>query len=243
MDITTQQINQQCTSKGNMKVNEIFGPTVQGEGHSQGREVHFLRLSFCNLQCSWCDSKYTWDWKQFDRTKEVHVMENFTILEKLKDAKSLVISGGEPLLQQKELVPLIKQLRNRNVWVEIETNGTIIPCGSLLELVNQFNCSPKLSNSGDLKHKRVKPQAMWALSSTVKTYFKFVISRESDIVEVLEYVETFKIKPDHVYLMPLGKTPDELEVTSAMTEQLARSKGFIYSSRLHIQLWGQKRGV
>lgn len=226
-----------------MKVNEIFGPTIQGEGPSQGKQVMFVRLAFCNLACSWCDSKYTWDWKHHDRAKEVHEMDIDTILGKLHGCDSVVISGGEPLLQQNGLIPLVASLRASSRWVEIETNGTIVPRAEILAMVNQINCSPKLSNSGDSRAKRVNDKALKVLSSSEKVYFKFVISCEEDINEVIEYVQTYNIKSDHVYLMPLGKTPGELVLTTAMVRELAHKHGFVFSSRLHIELWGQKRGV
>jgi len=86
-----------------LKVNEIFGPTIQGEGKSSGMPCAFLRLSLCNLHCIWCDTPYTWNWKgtpfshpeKFDQEKEIHIMSNEEILETLKtiDVKNLVISG------------------------------------------------------------------------------------------------------------------------------------------------------
>lgn len=229
--------------KNMLKVNEIFGPTIQGEGPSQGKKVWFLRLSYCNLQCVWCDSKYTWDWKQYDRTKEVHEMDNDVILERLKEANAVVISGGEPLLQQRNLLTLIGGLVKRNCWVEVETNGTILPDEVFLSLINQINCSPKLSNSGDSRKKRIKSDVLKVLASIDKVYFKFVVSCEQDIDEVWEYVNTYKIPRRRVYLMPLGKTPEELKLTTKIVRELSFQNGFVFSSRLHIELWGQKRGV
>lgn len=227
----------------NLKINEVFGPTIQGEGPSQGKRVWFVRLSFCNLSCSWCDSKYTWDWRNHDRTKEVHEMDNDVLLEKLKEATAVVVSGGEPLLQQRALLTLLGGLKKKNCWIEIETNGTISPAPVLLALVDQINCSPKLSNSGDSFERRVKSQALRTLSASPKVYFKFVISSEQDVKEVMGYVEMFGIKPHHVYLMPLGKTREELQMTTSLTRELAHRYSFVFSSRLHIELWGQKRGV
>jgi len=227
-----------------LKVNEVFGPTIQGEGPSQGRYVMFLRLALCNLSCQWCDTKYTWDWKNYDRTKEIHELDNDVLLRQLDDpCEAVVISGGEPLLQQRKLLNLVGGLKKKNYWVEIETNGTIVPERVLLDLVDQVNCSPKLSNSGDSRRRRIKSEALKVLSESSKVYFKFVIGSLHDIDEVLEYVETFKIKPSHVYLMPLGKTREELQATSSMARLLAREYSFIYSSRLHVELYGTKRGV
>lgn len=236
----------------NLKVNEVFGPTIQGEGPSQGKRVMFLRLATCNLSCIWCDTPYTWNWigtkfahpSKYDKTKEVKEMDNDIILEKLKsDCKAVVISGGEPLLQQNSLLNLLGGLKKHDCWIEVETNGTIAPGRVFTELVDQINCSPKLSNSGDSETRRIKQQSLEALSLLSKTFFKFVISCERDVEEVLGYVERFKMNPKHVYLMPLGKTKEELQKTAGLTRALAKSHSFIFSSRLHVELWGNQRAV
>lgn len=230
-----------------LKVNECFGPTIQGEGPSQGKEVLFLRLSFCNLSCSWCDSKYSWDWKNYDKSKEVHEMSQENVVKKLQtlsvDIRALVVSGGEPLLQQKALVLLLQELKRNGWWVEIETNGTVIPNDEFLVLIDQINCSPKLANSGDSKQRRTKPESLIKLVGNSKTFFKFVVGNQTDLEEVWEYVKTYSINPNRVYLMPLGKTKEELVLTTEMVKSLAKDHGFIFSSRLHIELWGMKRGV
>ena len=87
-----------------MQVNEIF-KSIQGEGPNFGKPAIFLRTAQCNLKCTWCDTKYTWDWKNYDFSKEVKEMT----IDEVKDAiteleiKHLVITGGEPLLQQDDL--------------------------------------------------------------------------------------------------------------------------------------------
>src|SRR5271170_594917 len=101
-----------------LKVNEIYGPVQQGEGKSSGLDVLFLRLSGCNLACSWCDTPYTWNWvgtkfvhpEKYDPMKEISFMDTNEVkveLDKL-NTKAVVISGGEPMLQQKPLLPLIR---------------------------------------------------------------------------------------------------------------------------------------
>lgn len=227
-----------------LKINEIFGPTIQGEGPSQGKQVMFLRLAYCNLKCSWCDTKYTWDWKQFNKEKEIHEFDNDVLLNSLRHkCKAVVISGGEPFIQQRELLNLVGGLCKLNYWIEVETNGTIVPERVFLELISQVNCSPKLSNSGDSRDRRIKPEALTALAMSEKVFFKFVIGSEKDIEEVWEYVNTYWISTNRVYLMPLGKTKDELLLTTSMVRKLADKHGFIFSSRLHVEMWGTKRGV
>lgn len=240
-----------------LKVNEIFGPTIQGEGKTAGKEVLFLRLSTCNLHCIWCDTPYTWNWegtkhahpKKFDKAKELHEMGYFEVISKLqtlgKDkVKSLVISGGEPLLQQDSLLPLLQTLHTYGWWIEIETNGTIAPRSEVIEVVNQFNCSPKLSNNvADSKTARVRPMALNTLTACEKVYFKFVVASDKDIEEITEYVQSFHMVPSRVYLMPLGMTREELEQTRDKTKKLASDFGYNFSDRLHVVQFGGIRAV
>lgn len=239
-----------------MKVSEVFGPTIQGEGRSVGREVVFLRLSGCNLHCVWCDTPYTWNWigtdfahpDKYDPELEVEEMNTEQVYEAIAikaegRVKSLVVSGGEPLIQHKQLLPLLQWLKNEGWWIEIETNGTFCPPDEFCAVVDQFNCSPKLSNSGDPFKLRVRERALTALALKANVYFKFVIISPQDAGEVLEMVQRFDMKRDHIFLMPEGKTPDQLEKTRGDTERLAAKLGVLFSDRLHVTMFGGVRGV
>ncbi len=107
---------------------EIFN-SLQGEGVNAGRPAIFLRLALCNLKCSWCDTKYTWDWGSYDQSKEVMEMSLADIEYHLlgQYCRYLVVTGGEPLIQRQELKDLLYSLREKGFSVEIETNGTIMP--------------------------------------------------------------------------------------------------------------------
>lgn len=237
-----------------LKINEIFGPTVQGEGKSVGKGVMFIRTAQCNLHCHWCDTPYTWNWigtkfshpEKYDPEKEIHEMSKKDIVHKLeslggKSVKAVVVSGGEPMLQQKQLLPLFKLLTGMGWWIEIETNGTVPPKPEFLGMVDQINCSPKLSNSGDSKKLRVRPKALEKLAACAKVNFKFVVGNQDDINEVFEYIDTFNLKD--VYLMPMGKTKEELALTTDMTKELCGETGLKYSGRIHITQYGGGRGI
>jgi len=239
-----------------LKVNEIFGPTIQGEGRSAGMRVLFLRLSTCNLHCVWCDTPYTWNWigtkwshpEKFDRSKETQEMSDREVLSKLSElcggtTKALVLSGGEPLLQWKKLIPVLATLKRVGWWIEVETNGTVASPPALDKFVDQYNCSPKLSNSGDERRLRIRPQALTKLVANPKVFFKFVVASEKDIEEVKEYVNVFRISHKNIYLMPLGKTPEELKETRENTQVLCEKYHFNFSDRLHIVQFGGIRGV
>jgi len=101
-----------------MRISEIF-LSLQGEGIYQGKACTFIRLSGCNLSCTWCDTRYACS-KGEEMTVE-QVLERVSA----EDCSLVCITGGEPLLQQDQLVPLLKALWDRGYTVGIETNGTI----------------------------------------------------------------------------------------------------------------------
>lgn len=238
-----------------MKVNEIFGPTIQGEGRSAGMPVAFLRLATCNLHCFKCDTPYTWlyegsnakhiDGIQFSKKAEIHEMEIeeiFDLLEKT-GMKHLVVSGGEPLLQQFNLIDLFKKLKKVGWYIEVETNGTQIPRTQFLELVDQINCSPKLegSFSGEPEKMRIRKESLEVLSKADKVNFKFVIAESENINEVLGLVERFQMK--EVRLMPECRTNEEMKEKELLVRGLCEKHNFIYCTRLSIEISGTKRGV
>ena len=234
-----------------IQVNEIFGPTVQGEGKSAGKPCAFLRLANCNLHCIWCDTPHTWNWSgtpwlhpdKYVRANEVHKMTDIEVLEKLESfgPKFLVMSGGEPFMQQKHLLPLVHLLKLRKWWIEVETNGTLMPHETFMLNVDQVNCSPKLANGGDKFKLRHNPQALRALAASEKVNFKFVIQTEDDLAEVLEMCDIYKFR--EVRLMPECRTKEELVEKESWLEDISRRHGFIYTTRLSILQSGTKRGV
>src|ERR1700720_4245091 len=153
-------------------VSEVFGPTIQGEGPSTGMPCMFLRTAGCQLSCSFCDTPYTWNWvgtkfshpEKYRREDEIHRMTMDEVLAKLKISPvcALVISGGEPMLQQRALLPLVGLLQAASWRIEIETNGAVMPRADFIGNIDQINCSPKLSNSGDSLFRRIKPEPLRA---------------------------------------------------------------------------------
>lgn len=241
-----------------LKVNEIFGPTIQGEGKSQGKQVVFLRLALCNLHCIWCDTPYTWNWKgtpfahkdKYDYEAEVHPMDTQEVVQKIKSfgIKAVVVSGGEPFLQQKGLCPVLGQLKSEGYWIEIETNGTVPIMSSEFNLcLDQINCSPKLSNSKDEEKLRIKPKSLRQLVTNNKTNFKFVIGLRKDAIEALEIIEEYGLQ--EVYFMPQGRTRIEIENATQYVKDLVQkckkdSKVDIhFTTRQHILDFDSKRGV
>jgi len=240
-----------------LKVNEIFGPTIQGEGKNAGKPVVFLRLSQCNLHCIWCDTPHTWNWEgtkfahpiKFAKEKEEHSISVddlfLQILEKSEGKiQSLVISGGEPLLQQKELTDLLHALKAVGWFVEVETNGTVPLRPEFAGLIDQVNCSPKLANALDPESLRIKKKTLSQLAENPKVNFKFVVSDEGDIPEILSIVSHLRQSGSpEIRLMPLCQTREELEAREPLVKELAKANDFIYCTRLSILMSGTKRGV
>jgi 7-carboxy-7-deazaguanine synthase len=223
-------------------VSEIFGPTLQGEGPSVGRRCGFLRLGGCNLDCAWCDTPYTWDWRSFRPDRELRRMETAEVVAAVEamGVEMLVVTGGEPLLQGRPLLPLLAAAGERGWRVEVETNGTVPPPPALAGRVAQFNVSPKLANSGVAAERRLRPAALAALRDTGRAVFKFVAGSVADLDEIDALVSDHGLDP--VYVMPEGTTA---EVVTARLRELAGpalERGFHVTPRLHILLWGDQRG-
>lgn len=222
-------------------VSEVFGPTFQGEGPSCGRAAGFVRLGRCNLACSFCDSRHTWDWDHYDPAVELHTTPVAEVLAQL-DAMSVsmvVVTGGEPLLQQRHLPPLLEEVKARGWRVEMETAGTLrptLPDG----LVDQWNVSPKLANSGMPLERRIKPEVLAQLRSTGRAVFKFVVESAGDLDEIDSLVSRLQLQP--VWVMPEGT---DAATVIARLQELASpvlARGWNLTPRLHILVWGDERG-
>lgn len=222
---------------------EIFH-SLQGEGASIGIPTVFLRLAQCNLTCSWCDTKYTWDWKSFSFDKEVMTLPVDEIESRILsfDRRHLVITGGEPMMQQRALATLVSSLHDKGFFCEVETNGTLAPSPEMVQGVSQWNVSPKLSNSGVDIGKREVPDALRAYSGLENAYFKFVIAEPQDVEEVLDIVGRYAVAPGRVILMPEGTERRVIEERGPWVADLCAEHGFRFSTRMHILLWGDKRG-
>lgn len=222
---------------------EIF-ESIQGEGITAGVPSVFVRLSLCNLSCSWCDTKYTWDWDHYDPEAEITPMAVADVVKGVlkNQARNVVITGGEPLLQERQLVPLARALHGQGRRVEVETNGTIGPGPALAKLVDQWNVSPKLDNSDNEKIKRERPAAMAWFAGQENAYFKFVVVEPGDVSELEELITRYGVPRGRVILMPEGTDKKTLAARSTWLVEYCRELGFRYSTRLQILLWGDQRG-
>lgn len=241
-------------------VNEVFGPTFQGEGPSTGKRAHFLRLGLCNLKCTWCDTAYTWDWKgesemarantdfQMGWSKEQEAVPHAPnlLLAKLRalgTAPLLVVSGGEPLLQRLALHEFLNYASHSTEYthVEIETNGTVSP--GTLKFISSvaFNVSPKLVGSGNDDRRR-NMDVLDEFAHTHKARFKFVLTGEEDLDEAVFLVSTLGIDPSRVWAMPEGTDLEAVVQGGRDMAQSILNIGWNLSTRMHVLLWGNERG-
>jgi len=240
---------------------EIFA-SIQGEGRNLGLFSVFVRSSLCNLHCVWCDTDYTWNWQgtpfkhirdsepgyeKYDKASEIIEMIPSGIAQRVKAlrAKNVVLTGGEPLLQQEAFVELMRILRetDKDYTFEVETNGTIVPSLDFDSIISQYNVSPKLTNSDNPTNTRIRDEALLSFAQSPKAWFKFVCGSQIDIDEVVEIVTKYGIKPTRVFLMPQGTTSELIRRTSQALVERCIEKGFNFTDRLQIHLFENKRGT
>ena len=240
---------------------EIFH-TIQGEGVSAGLPAVFIRASRCNLHCVWCDTDHTWNFEGTPWPHEKdgvpgyakHGKTDVTFVITPAEAARLilefncprvVITGGEPLLQVDEFLKMIRLIRAQmpDCVFEVETNATRVPCPAFAEAIDQFNVSPKLSNAGMPESLRLNDEALRFFAASPKAWFKFVVSSPVDLAEIKMLQTRYEIPRGRILLMPEGRTAADLDQTAPRLAELCRELGFRFCDRLHIRLWGDRRGV
>jgi 7-carboxy-7-deazaguanine synthase len=242
-----------------LPINEIFGPVWQGEGRQTGQRCFFVRTATCNLECKWCDTPQTWVYSE--RKAEKHSRINVPFDIKTESARMnvgeivdtldalgaragdlIVISGGEPLLQQAGLAELLDRLAWYNYRVAIETAGTIVPSDYMQSWANiNWNVSVKLESSGNEEDKRIVPQAIRAFVQ-MGVDFKFVVQTQKDAAEVEDLVREFDIPRDTVWIMPEGIDAVTILDRARKLERWVREQRFNLTLRQHVLLFGDERG-
>ncbi|OGT55064.1 MAG: hypothetical protein A3F17_08200 [Gammaproteobacteria bacterium RIFCSPHIGHO2_12_FULL_41_15] len=243
-------------SRDFLVVSETFY-SIQGEGASAGVPAVFLRLAGCNLRCDGftyrdsatdehlgCDSKHVWRFGQkMEFTEILSYWQTQGWLGKLMQGAHLVITGGEPVIQQRALSSFIEHL-DKSIFIEIETNATLLINAMLLDRINQFNVSPKLAHSGEPTSKAYQPHVLQALLSTHKTVLKFVVASPQDIDEIMiNYIEPFQFPRSRVWLMPEGGSMTAITAKKPWVVELCKQHLFNFTSRLQIDIWDEVTGV
>mgnify|MGYP006285575969 CR=1 FL=1 len=216
--------------------------SIQGEGFNLGRPSIFVRFSGCNLKCRFkgktCDTPYAMV------AKKEHMVLSEDLVDTILsyDIKHVVFTGGEPLLYQDFIIEVMKELPENSF--EFETNGTIPPRLYLKKRCCLFNVSPKLKSSNqpnpEFCERRINHASLSKFPKNTTT-FKFVITGDNDLREVVELQKKYRHIP--IYLMPEGVTRQEVIKHSPQVVQMCVDYGFTFSPREHIIIWNTKRGV
>ncbi|MEP7354180.1 MAG: 7-carboxy-7-deazaguanine synthase QueE [Acidobacteriota bacterium] len=227
-----------------MRIAEIFH-SIQGEGTLVGVPSVFVRTSGCNLRCTWCDTPYT-SW-----TPEGPEMSLDQIVDSVEQfhCAHVVVTGGEPMLFP-AVVDLTKELRTLGLHVTIETAGTVwqpVAC-------DLMSISPKLANSTPVEREggkwadrhnalRYQPQILKQLMTNYNYQLKFVVSSPDDLPEIDQIVAETCANHDRVLLMPEGTNAEVVRERGRWLAEIVKRSGYRYSPRLHVDLWGDVRGV
>jgi 7-carboxy-7-deazaguanine synthase len=229
----------------NLPISEIFD-SIQGEGMFTGVPSTFVRTSGCNLRCWWCDTPYT-SWKpEKGRMTVDKIMEQIEV----DGNRHVVITGGEPMLHRDAVREITRRCRADGRLVTIETNGTIYDETIIPTL---WSVSPKLLSSTptnqqgekerSLHLRNIRATELKSFCSAQYTQYKFVVTCENDMVEITSMLKEHRMPLSSVWLMPEGRTAEEITIKSKWVVELCKHYGFNFSTRLHTLLWGAKRGV
>lgn len=224
-----------------MRISEIFY-SVQGEGALAGVPSVFVRTSGCNLRCSWCDTPYT-SWKPEGVDVDLAAIVDQVVA--FAPARHVVITGGEPMIAA-GIVELSRRFRALGLHITFETAGTVfapVEC-------DLMSISPKLANStpdGAFhdRHEqlRLQPEVLNRLTREYDYQLKFVVARDSDLAEVQAIVSELQVPADKVILMPEGISSEVLSERGVWVAELCKAYGYRFGPRLHVYLYGNRRGV
>jgi 7-carboxy-7-deazaguanine synthase len=224
-----------------MRIAEIFY-SVQGEGTLAGVPSIFIRTTGCNLRCSWCDTPYT-SWKP--EGEELSIDAIVQRAAEFSPASHVVITGGEPMIAP-GIVELSARFREQGLHITFETAGTVyapVVC-------DLMSISPKLANSTPEgvfhdRHEqlRIQPEVLRQLTREYDYQLKFVVAAESDLAELQKIAEMLNIPPGKVILMPEGITSETLTERGPWIAELCKKHGYRFGPRLHVYLYGNRRGV
>lgn len=210
--------------------------SIQGEGATAGHPAVFVRLQGCSVGCGWCDTKYSWDPAGGREVELPALLDEVAAF----PCRRVVVTGGEPL-ESPLFGPLVAALTARGDLVEIETSGTLAPPADA-DAGIQWNVSVKLSGSGVAEPVRINPLAIRALLARA-AWWKFVVGEPGEVGEVLRLAERFALPRERVLLQPEGLRAEELAARTPWLVEACKAHGFRFSPRLHILIWGAKRGV
>ncbi|MFQ5851150.1 MAG: 7-carboxy-7-deazaguanine synthase QueE [Candidatus Binatia bacterium] len=228
-----------------MRVAEIFY-SIQGEGMLVGTPSVFVRTSGCNLRCAWCDTPYT-SWEA--KGRQWRLREILAELRK-HPTSCVVVTGGEPLLAG-EIEELTARLKREGYHITIETAATIFK-PVVCDLISM---SPKLSNSTPRRREggrfarmhedhRLNLGVVQRFMDQYDYQLKFVVQRKKDFAEIQGILGSLtNVEPARVVIMAQGRTKKELRDRAPWIVEMCKARGFRYTPRLQIDLYGKRRGT
>lgn len=230
-----------------MTICEIY-PCLQGEGSRAGTPSILIRTLGCNLRCEWCDTPYTsWQLEYGKYTVE----DILPVLNAHPHIEEVILTGGEPTLCP-DLGEIIALCIEKKKKITLETNGTRLISEHLMRSIDLVSISPKLSNSSPADQKiklrhdadRIHLPVIQQWIDLAHGYqLKFVVSTAEDMQEIDALTQHLKLDKRNIYLMPEGRTEEELQHKRQWLADICIQKGFHYCERLHIVIYGDKRGV
>lgn len=209
-----------------MKVVEIFN-SVEGEGKRAGLPATFIRLYGCNLRCTYCDSMYAL------KNDNYVTMSIRDIMDKAEEigCPNITVTGGEPLIHP-EINDLLMALCDRGYWVNVETNGSVVPS---LARENLFYTVDYKTGTSGMKS-QMKQEAFNVL--TPHDVIKFVVGDKEDLQEALDFYNKLAFPPI-VYLSPVfGKIEPEKLVHFILNNKLWNWK---VQLQIHKIIWEPDR--
>ena len=224
-----------------MRISEIFY-SVQGEGVLAGVPSVFVRTSGCNLRCSWCDTPYT-SWKP--EGEELGLDAIVRQVTAFPAARHVVVTGGEPMIAS-GIVELSEKFRALGLHITFETAGTVfapVAC-------DLMSISPKLANSTPdgvfhARHDqlRLQPEILRRLTREYDYQLKFVVAQESYLAELQAIAKMLDAPAHKIILMPEGIDSEVLSERGPWIAELCKTHGYRFGPRLHVYLYGNRRGV
>ena len=218
-----------------VRIAEVFY-SIQGEGVTAGLPAVFVRLQGCSVGCSWCDTKYSWD------PEAGSAVELDTLVDEVAayPCRRVVVTGGEPL-ESPMFAPLVDALGGRGFTIEVETSGIVPPPPGVDQSI-QWNVSLKLAGSNVDESRRLRPESIQSFLAR-NAWWKFVVTNDADVAEALQLAERFALPRARILLQPEAVRHEELLERSRWVVEACKLHGFGFSPRLHVLLWGAKRGV
>ena len=228
--------------------------TIEGEGEFIGRPSVFMRLAMCNLTCKGfaskdsphgCDSFVSWSVKNKMTFEDIFkLMEDNNYIKHLECGAILKLTGGEPLIQQKQLLKFMQcfvEKYNFTPIIDFETNATLMPDAKWVdEFRASFTTSPKLKSNGDPEEKSYVPEVLqW--HKQAGSGFKFVINSDLDLTEIYnKYVNDDKginVQPHRIWFMPCCGSRQEHTEKAAAVAEYAKAMHVNFSPRLQLVIW------